>query len=405
MKPSLFLAAATVLLLMLSGCAGWQTAENASSSQKPSLGFRVSSFSDLPGWALDTQDAALFAFSRSCDRILKQSGDRPFGPDSWSGEYEDWQQACRALPPVEKTTPEEARRYFETWFTPVAALAKGNPEGLFTGYYEASLKGSLHQEGPYQVPLLARPADLVMVNLGEFRPELRGQRIAGRVTDGYLKPYEDRAAIESGKLPPGMRVPLLWTDSAVDAFFLQVQGSGVVTMPDGSERRVGYDGQNGHVYSAIGKELVKRGALSKDSVSMESIRGWLFAHPQEANHLMQTNKSYVFFRFTDSDVEKNGGPIGGEGVPLTAERSLAVDHSLIPYGLPLFLAAENPNPARTPIQRVLIAQDTGGAIQGPVRGDVFWGHGAEAEKNAGPMKSAGRYWFLLPKAVAGRLTP
>lgn len=402
MKSSLFLATATVLL-MLCGCAEWQTAEKLSLPKKPTLGFKVSSFADLPGWKSDAHDAGLLAFSRSCSRILKQSASKPFGPDDWAGQYGDWQQACRALPPVETTPPEEARRYFETWFTPVAALADGNPEGLFTGYYEASLKGSFHQEGPYQVPLLARPADLVMVNLGEFRPELRGQRIAGRVTDGYLKPYEDRAAIESGKLPAGMEVPLIWTDSAVGAFFLQVQGSGVVTMPDGSERRIGFDGQNGHVYSAIGKELIKQGALTKDNVSMQTIRAWLAAHPQEATRIMQTNKSYVFFRFTDSDVEKNGGPIGGEGLPLTPERSLAVDRSLIPYGLPLFLAAENPNPSLPPIQQVMVAQDTGGAIQGPVRGDMFWGHGPEAEKNAGPMKSAGRYWFLLPKPLAERL--
>ncbi len=402
MKLSLFLASATVLF-MISGCAEWGGIETTPPSKKEVLEFKVASFSNLPGWEFDAHDAGLLAFSRSCTRILKQSADKSFGPDPWAGKYSDWQKVCQALPPVETTSPAQARRYFETWFTPVAALADGKPEGLFTGYYEASLRGSLNQEGPYQIPLLARPADLVMVNLGEFRPELRGQRIAGRVTDGYLKPYEDRAAIENGKLPADMEVPLLWTDSAVGAFFLQVQGSGVVTMTDGSERRVGFDGQNGHVYSAIGKELIKRGALTKDNVSMQTIRAWLVAHPQDAIGIMQTNKSYVFFRFTDSDVEKNGGPIGGEGLPLTPERSLAVDRSLIPYGLPLFLAANNPNPALPPIQKVMVAQDTGGAIQGPVRGDVFWGHGTAAEENAGPMKSAGRYWFLLPKNLADRL--
>jgi membrane-bound lytic murein transglycosylase A len=379
----------------MTGCAEIPTDRKT----EPKLVLKSASFSDVPGWNADAQDAALVAFARSCARILKQSPEKPFGPDSWAGTYGDWQSACRVLPNSEMATPEDARTYFEEWFIPVAATADGNPEGLFTGYYEASLRGALKQEGLYQIPLRARPADLVMVNLGEFRDELRGTRIAGRVKDGYLKPYEDRADIEDGKLPKDMDVSLLWTDSAIDAFYLQIQGSGVVTLTDGSERRVGFDGQNGHVYSAIGKELIARGHLTKGNVSMQSIRSWLEANPVEGRDIMRTNKSYVFFRFTDNDVEKNGGPLGGEGISLTPERSLAVDRSLIPYGIPVFLDAENPNPDHPRLQQLMVAQDTGGAIRGPVRGDVFWGHGDAAEKAAGPMKSRGRYWFLLPKSL------
>jgi membrane-bound lytic murein transglycosylase A len=290
-------------------------------------------------------------------------------------------------------TPSQARQYFETHFTPVAATADGEPEGLFTGYYEASLRGSRTQEGPYRIPLRAKPSDLVMVNLGEFREELKGQRIAGRVKGGLLKPYEDRAAIEDGKLPPDQDRVLFWVDNAVDAFFLQIQGSGVVTLPDGSAVQVGYDGQNGHPYYAIGKELVKRGHLAQSDVSMQAIRSWLAENPVEGRDIMRTNKSYVFFRVLDKD-----GAIGGEGLPLTAGRSLAIDHSLIPYGVPVFVDLAPPRPQDQRIQRLMVAQDTGGAIRGPVRGDVFWGFGPDAEAIAGPMKSRGRAWFLLPKS-------
>ena len=266
--------------------------------------------------------------------------------------------------------------------------AGSNSSGLFTGYYEASLKGSRTRQGPYQTPLRARPDDLVMVQLGEFRDALKGQRIAGRIIDGKLKPYETHEQIVNNHLPSAQDKTLVWVDDAVDAFFLQIQGSGIVDMDDGSVMRVGYAGQNGHPYYAIGRELIARGALNKENVSMQSIRGWLEQNPDQAHEIMFTNKSYVFFR------ELNGeGPLGGEGVALTPMRSLAIDRSIIPYGMPVWLATDHPK-----IQgRLMVTQDTGGAIRGPVRGDYFWGHGAYAQDNAGEMKASGRYWFLLPK--------
>jgi membrane-bound lytic murein transglycosylase A len=236
-----------------------------------------------------------------------------------------------------------------------------------------------------------------MVNLGEFRDELRGQRIAGRVVDGTLKPYQDRTQIELGKLPKDQDRALLYVDSAVEAFFLQIQGSGVVTLPDGTTRRVGFDGQNGHVYSAVGGELIRRGHLTKDTVSMQSIKSWMEQNPAEARDVMRTNKSYVFFRFIDGD-HTVSGPIGGEGIPLTAERSIAIDSGIYPYGIPFFLDAEHPLDGQQRLQRLMIGQDTGGAIRGGVRGDYFWGHGNAAERAAGPMKSSGRFWILRPKS-------
>ena len=369
-------------VFMLSSCAGLAP-EDAALQLKPA------SYGDLPGWGKDDFKGAGEALARSCERILKQPPDKIFGPDNIGGVFGDWQPACRTLPQAT-----DIRAFFETYFTPFAASGAGQAQGLFTGYYEASLRGSRTRHGVYQTPLYKRPADLIMVDLGEFREELKGQRIAGRVIDARLKPYEDRAAIVSGRWPHNDSV-LAWVDNPVDAFFLQIQGSGRILMDDGSQLRVGYDGQNGHVYYAVGRELIKRGGLDKDNVSMQSIRVWLETHPAEAAEIMNTNRSYVFFKSMDGS-----GPEGGEGVALTPLRSLAIDRSKIPYGVPLWLDIDEPVPDAAPLRRLMMAQDTGGAIRGPVRGDVFWGFGHEAEDKAGKMKAPGRYWLLLPKNIS-----
>ena len=369
------------LLLTLSACTTIDT-------EKAPLVLKPASFRDLPGWNKDNQEQALAAFSYSCDRILKRDPAKTFGPDGIGGTYGDWQNACRDLPAT------NVRAFFETYFQPYQATMAGKrKDGLFTGYYEPALRGSHSRHGPYQTPLYKRPDDLVMVDLGEFRDELKGQRIAGRVKGAHLKPYEDRAAIEHGAWPHNDEI-LVWVDDPVGAFFLHIQGSGRINMDDGSVMRVGYDGQNGHPYYAIGRELIKRGELDKDTVSLQTIRAWLEAHPDQAEEIMNTNASYVFFK------ELTGsGPLGGEGVPLTPERSLAVDRSKMPYGVPVWVDLEAPTPDETAIRRLMIAQDTGGAIRGAVRGDVFWGAGKRAEYLAGHMKAEGRMWILLPKTT------
>ncbi|HEY1502933.1 MAG TPA: MltA domain-containing protein, partial [Stellaceae bacterium] len=259
------------------------------------------------------------------------------------------------------------------------------------GYYEPLLQGARQRGGKYQTPLLKRPPDLVMVDLGRFRPAWHGERIAGRVAAGSLVPYPSRAEIEHGALDAD-RLALFWVDDPVDAFFLQVQGSGRVALPNGTQIRLGYDGQNGQVYVAIGKKLVERGAVAADQVSLQSIRTWIKAHPDQANALMDENPSYVFFRELPGD-----GPLGSEGVVLTAGRSLAVDRNFIPLGAPVYLVADGG--AASPLQQLMVAQDTGGAINGPVRGDVFWGFGSDAETRAGTMRARGKYYLLLPKDV------
>ncbi len=376
--------------MILAACTGGQKQApdvTTAPEKPPQLVLQETTFAALPNWGSDNFAGFADAFGKSCARILKGDPAKKMGALPQSGTYGDWQPACRSFV---NGAPTDLKTFFETRFTPYAVLADNEPNGLFTGYYEASLRGSRTKGGVYQTPLYKRPDDLVMVQLGDFRDEMKGQRIAGRVIDGNLKPYESREQIVNGQWPHNDQV-LVWVDNPIDAFFVQIQGSGVVQMDDNSVMRIGYAGQNGHVYYAIGRELIARGVLTKENVSMQSIREWLTSNPSEADTLMNTNKSYVFFTQLTGE-----GPIGGEGVALTPMRSLAVDRSLMSYGLPLWVDIKGSN-TTPPINHMMVAQDTGGAITGPVRGDVFWGYGATAEAAAGTMKSQGQYWVLLPR--------
>jgi membrane-bound lytic murein transglycosylase A len=289
-----------------------------------------------------------------------------------------------------------ARTFITRWFLPFLVTDQGRDSGLFTGYFEPELKGARSRDGRFNVPIYGRPGDLVTVELGQFRDEWRGQRIAGRVESGSLRPYASRAQIEAGALA-GERLEILWVDDPIDAFFLHIQGSGRVVLADGSVIRLGFAAQNGRAYVPIGRELIARGALDREGTSMQSIRAWLAGHPGEAASVMNLNPSYVFFRVLDGE-----GPVGSLGVPLTPGRSLAVDRAFLPLGVAMWLDAQDPLDPGRRVQRLVIAQDTGGAIRGVVRGDVFWGHGPEAAERAGRMRSSGRYWILLPRVLAER---
>lgn len=350
-------------------------------------------FGTLPGWSDDRVAEAVAPLRASCSRFATQLEDTPVGPGGVAGTVADWRPACTRLNAVPAGDDATARAFFETWFTPYVASNGSESNGLFTGYYEVELQGARERSAAFPVPIYRRPPDLVSVDLGEFSERWKGERTAGRVADGRLRPYEDRAAIEAGALA-GKGLELLWAADPIAVFFLHVQGSGRVLLPDGGRVRVGYAGQNGHRYVAIGRELIDRGALKREEVSLQSIRAWMEAHPEEAPALMNRNPSYVFFRELEGE-----GPVGSQGVALTAGRSLAVDRTHMPLGAPVWLDAEDPlNPTKR-LQRLLVAQDTGGAIRGPVRGDVFWGFGPEAEERAGRMRSQGRYWLLLPRGV------
>lgn len=377
------------MVLFLSACASAPVATTAPAvPDDAALTLTPVAFNALPGWDRDDLKGTIEALGRSCSKLKAQDPAKVFGDPAWGITAGDWAPACSKIASGQAAA--DPRAFFQMYFTPYAASANGQTQGLFTGYYEAALKGSRIRTAKYNTPLLTRPSDLVMVELGDFRDELKGQRIAGRVVNGALKPFESRADIEAGKLQGA--VPLVWVDDPVDAFFLHIQGSGRVLLEDGSEMRAGYAAQNGHAYYAIGRELVKRGVMEKDQVSMQSIREWLAQHPEQAPEFMNLNPSYVFF-----DEIKGDGPLGAQNVALTPLRSMAVDRTKVPYSTPLWLDIPKPVPGQPDIQRLVIAQDTGGAIKGPIRGDFYWGYGAEATHNAGLMKAPGRYWLLLPR--------
>src|SRR5262245_48131281 len=361
-------------------------------------------FAGLQGWATSDPKSALEAFRRSCVALSTRPDDAPLGGVNYGGSAGDWRQPC-AMAATIPAEAQAARAFFETEFVPYR-VTQSSGVGLFTGYYEPQLKGSRTKHGPYQTPLYGIPADLVNVDLGLFRDNLKGQRIVGQITNGRLIPYPARADIENGGLAQAK--PLLYVDDAVDAFFLQIQGSGRVVLDDGTVVRAAYGAQNGRAYTAIGAVLIQKGELKREEVSMQSIRAWLIAHPEEAQQIMNANASYVFF--TEQALgDPLLGAAGAQGVPLTPEASLAVDLSLHALGVPVWLETTAPDPDATKpdrtFERLLIMQDTGGAIRGPVRGDVYWGYSADAAAIAGRMRNEGRMTVFLPKAVAMRLGP
>lgn len=398
--PSAFkgsgLAFALSLLALLGLGLAWLT-RPVPPPKPPKLTLSSVGFADLPGWREDRVAEAVPALLRSCAALDKSKDDRDLG---LAGTPADWREACAAAKGLGSG---DAHAFFERHFAPFAAAEGDKTEGLFTGYYEASLRGSRTRSDRYRTPLYKRPPDLVTVNLGLFSEELKGKRVAGRLQDGELLPYHPRKDIEAGALA-GKGLELVWVDDPVDAFFLQIQGSGRVALDDGSDLRVGYAAQNGRDYVPIGRKLIERKALSRENVSMQSIRKWLADNPAQADEVMNENPSFVFFRELKGD-----GPVGAQGVALTAGRSIAVDRRHVPYGLPLWLETRAPDadPSKPDgaFRRLMVAQDTGGAIRGAVRGDVFWGYGEEAAERAGRMKHPGRWFLLLPKAAAARLAP
>lgn len=379
--------AGVVLCLSLAGCVG------APGKKEDVLSLKQTSFSALPGWGADMQQQAVVPLQKSCKRISEKDPAADFGVGGFAGSVAAWQDICQSLLTTPPLTDEATRVFLETYFTPYEVHGAAGTQGLFTGYYEPLLHGSATKHGKFTVPLYSRPDDLITVNLGDFKPSLKGETIMGRVKGEKLIPYYKREEIDKGALD-SQKKEIVWVDSAVDAFFLHIQGSGQVRMENGEVWRVGYATENGQPYVAIGKELLKRNALTADNVSMQSIRQWLEGHPAEAADVMNLNTSYIFFR----SLKDQEGPIGAEGVALTPRRSMAVDRKKIPYGVPVWLDAEDPD-GQPRIQRLMVAQDTGGAITGAVRGDFFWGAGDEAVHKAGLMKSKGYAWILLPKTV------
>jgi membrane-bound lytic murein transglycosylase A len=328
------------------------------------------SFAVLTGWSDDSVSGAVPAFLRSCSAFLARGAADPLDakvPGDF-GTIGEWRGLCdkaAALPDTDLA----AKEFFETNFVPMLAGNLGDSNGRFTGYFEIALNGSRRQGGPFQTPIYRRPQNPATYSRAEI---------------------EDGALARQG-------LELAWVDDPVGAFFLAIQGSGQIKLKEGGTIRVGYDGANSRPNIVIGRLLVERGEIPLPEVTMDSIRAWIEAHGAAGVALMHENPSYVFFKQIAGD-----GPLGSEGVMLTARRSLAVDRAFIPLGVPIWLDAQERFVLGVNRQLV-IAQDTGGAIKGPVRGDLFWGSDAAAATAAGRMSAAGHYYLLLPKPVAARV--
>jgi membrane-bound lytic murein transglycosylase A len=346
---------------------------------------RAASFATIPGWRDDDVAAAWPAFVAGCTALLAQ----PLGTSIW-------RDSCDTATTVDPHNGTAMRAFFESHFTPYQVItADGRDNGVVTGYYEPLLQGSRQRSERYRFPLYAVPDDLLTVDLAELYPELKGQRVRGRLDGRSVVPYWPRADIDAGHAPLAGK-ELVWVDDAIEAFFLQIQGSGRVQLAEGGVLRIGYADQNGRPFRSIGRLLVERGELPLDRASMQGIKAWGREHPDRLPALLDENPSYVFFRTVAPDPAATiDGPIGTLGVPLLGERTIAVDPAIVPLGAPVFLATTYPLSDR-PLQRLVLAQDTGGAINGALRADYFWGFGDEAGRDAGRMKQPGRMWILWP---------
>jgi membrane-bound lytic murein transglycosylase A len=361
-----FAFASVGFLLMLASCA----LPRVEAPPAHRLALVAADFADLPGWTGDHISEVLPALQRSCDAFAKLPDDASVGKGGIAGQAADWLPACDAAAALPANDDKAAAAYFIDYFQPFVALDQAPNQGLFTGYYEMELDGSRAPVGDYRVPLYKAPDPPVSFS---------------------------RAEIDAGALK-NRKLEFMWLKDPVDVFMLQIQGSAVIKLPDGSITRVGYAGSNGRDFVPVGKLMIQGGAVPKDKASAQGIRDWLKAHPKDGQLWMQKNPRYIFFRELGADAASLPGPSGALGVTLTPTRSMAVDPAFMPLGVPVWLDSKAPD--GTPLQRLMVAQDVGSAIKGPIRGDLFWGTGATALEFAGRMKSNGRYYVLLPKMAA-----
>jgi membrane-bound lytic murein transglycosylase A len=338
---------------------------------------RATGWDAIAGWRDDNPQLAWSAFLASCGALKNHPA---------------WQSVCSVAAALGEPTRDTLYRFFETNFTPYQVVnADGGDSGLVTGYYEPLLHGSRTRSARYHVPVYGVPDDLLVIDLASIYPDLKNMRLRGRVDGKRVVPYFNREQIEAGAAPVAGK-EIVWVEDSVELFFMQIQGSGRVKLDNNETIALGYAEQNGYPYRSIGRLLVDRGDLPLEKASMQGIKAWAKQNPDKLQDLLNYNASYVFFREMPPNLP---GPLGALGVPLTARRSIAVDARYIPLGAPVFLATTMPN-SHQPLNRLMLAQDTGGAIRGAVRADFFWGFGDEATTLAGRMRQSGKMWVLLP---------
>jgi len=374
-----FVVCAAIALL-----AGCESSRRDTAASLPEARFDAVSWSKLPGWRADDALAAWPALVNSCRTIHSHA---------------EWTSFCSAVVAASPTDAAFTRAFIEQHLVPYRITRvtgrKREKTGLVTGYYEPLLHGSRERSEQFATPLYRRPDDLLIVDLSAVVPELKGKRVRGRLEGNKVVPYFSRGETRKAAGLAGHEI--VWIDNALDAFMLEVQGSGRVQLTTGEIIRLQYEDQNGHPYRSIGKYLADQGAMPIEQVNMPAIRAWLAANPLRLNEVLNSNPSVVFFREGPLE-DPSIGPKGAQGVPLTAGRSIAIDPKFLPLGAPMFLSTTQPG-TTLPLQRLVVAQDTGGAIRGPVRADLFFGFGAEAGAQAGMMKHDGEMWLLWPQAA------
>lgn len=361
---------------LLVGCSKQQPESDVSLKEVP--------FSELQGFDADDMLGAYKAFRRSCEAVSLQSGEY-LGKSAIKINRNDYLTICAKSAGI---MPAKFKDFIKDNFVPYLVTYKKSSEGKFTAYYEAELKASYQRDDVYKYPVYGRPYDLIELNLQDFDPTLPNKKLIGRVDSGKLVPYYTREHISKN----GANAPvILWADSNIDIYVMQIQGSAVAHMKDGSKIRISYANSNGRPFRGIGSILLSKGLVKPGNASMGSIKKWLRENPSLAEINMNENERYIFHRLGNPE-----GPLGAQGVPLTAGRSLAVDKSFVPLGALLWL--ETSLPGGTPMSKLVVAQDIGSAIKGAVRGDYFWGSGGDnILEEAGKMNSKGQYYILIPK--------
>ncbi|HEX6638711.1 MAG TPA: MltA domain-containing protein [Steroidobacteraceae bacterium] len=373
------------LLLLLSVMALAACVSKRTVPEGPVVRFEAVKFAKLPGWRADDQLAAWPAIVSTCSVL---------------GARTEWQSFCGAVVATSPMDAQFVRNFIEQHLQPYKVWRvtgrKRENTGLVTGYFEPLIFGSRTRDDRFATPLYRRPDDLLVVDLAAVIPELKGKRVRGRLEGNRVVPYYSRG--ESREAPGLAGHEIVWIDNALDAFLLEVQGSGRVQLESGETIRLQYADQNGHPYRSIGRYLADQGVMTIDQVNMPAIRNWLAANPNRVDEVLNSNPSVVFFDeapLADASV----GPRGAQGLPLTAGRSIAIDPKFLPLGAPMFLATTQPGGSDLPLRRLVVAQDTGGAIRGPIRADLFFGFGNEAGAQAGMMKQEGEMWVLWPRSA------
>lgn len=389
MKIRFLIAIFVMIFLILSACLLWRFNHD-------DIHLKKISYNQLPGWEAADTTESMKAFNVTCKSFLKQDPDTLVGSLYITLKAKNWYSACRAALLVDTTSNRQTKAFFEHYMDPVEFFNYKPVQGLFTGYYLPLLHGSLTKTKQYNVPIYRIPDNLITVDLKRFDSSLTSRQLVGRLEGNKLVPFYTREEINKGMISASASV-ILWVDSHIDRLFMEIEGSGIVQLTDGSQVFLGYAGQNGASYTAVGHALIQKGVMNRKNQSMQRIRAYLESHPEDSDTIINQNKSFVFF-----EVLPRKSVVGVKGIVLTPGYSLAIDRQWVPIGVPVWLNTTRPDDetnAQKVFQRLMIAQDTGGAIRGMVRGDVFWGEGNKAMAIAGKMNNVGYYWLLLPKEV------